>query len=65
MNKDTYDRLAADYTLLQQEKFNVYEEWIYGYITTGEAIVTQRMIEEQMQDIRDLLLAELSMDEPS
>jgi len=65
VNKERRTALEKDYTLLQQEKHNVYEEWMEGYITTGEAIETQRMIEEQMRDIRDMLLADLQEDNQS
>jgi len=59
MNKDIYDRLTEDYAFLQREKFEVYNDWMDGRLTTGQAVEKQRLIEERMQEIRDILLAKL------
>jgi len=62
MNSERRDRLISDYKMLEVLFYEVQEDWSNGDLTTLEAMEQQRMLREQMQEIRELLVSELDED---
>jgi hypothetical protein len=57
--------LQDNYEMLWHQMYEVHASWLEGDLTTGQAIEQQRVLREQMREIRELLTAEADGEDAS